>query len=146
MKDNIKIPGIRRIYVVSADVLPPDICKQHKAGIIPVVNDLPFAADFFAESEVSCSVEPGGKEKSELKFSTFDAIPFFNIAFVAEDQKGQRFLMGAAEAPVSVKFSGSSGAKTADKVKSEYTVTWNHLPVMVTIWTPDDDNLPLRPQ
>lgn len=143
--NNFLMPGIRRIAIVDPTDLPPFIRQMDLSGIMPVIAAPVRDIDFFGDAELSLSIDKEGKTITSLSFFSSDAVPFYDVAFVVEDQMKQRRVVGALEPPFPVvKVEKTTAPAPGQRRRTQYSVTWAGRPPEVVVWLDDDDNLPLR--
>ena len=140
---DLQIPGLRRIAFIDHADLPPFIREMARTGIQPVIAAQVRDVDFFGDAELSFSLSKDGKEQTTLTFSSSDDIPFYDVAFVVEDQMGKRRVVGSLEPPFpKLEVARTTGSGPGQKRKTEYTVTWTGYPPEVTVFMEDDHKLP----
>lgn len=141
---DFQIPGLRRIAFIDPADLPPFIREMAKTGIQPVIASPLRDIDFFGEAVLSFTLSKDGKEQTKLSFSSSDSIPFRDVAFVVEDQLGQRRVVGSLEPPFpKLDVVKTTGGGPGQKRNTEYTVTWTGYPPEVTVYMDDDKHLPV---
>ena len=142
---DFQMPGLRRIAIIDPADLPPLIREMAASGIVPVISSPTRDIDFFGDAVLAFTRSEDGKESTTLSFSSSDCIPFYDVAFIVEDQMRQRRVVGALEPPFPVlKVVRTTAGAPGQKRSTDFSVIWPGFPPEVTAYLDDDDRLPIR--
>lgn len=130
------IPSLRRIAVLQASDLSPSLRSLSLSGEPVPVIAAPVTLNFHGKASLRYELDSSSqlRAKSELSFSTTEAVGTdAPLAFIAEDHRGRRFLIGAFEPPFpQVKQTVYTGASPSDTYAVSVTVSWPHAPMICT--------------
>lgn len=117
--DAYTLPGIREIYSVDCEKLQPNIRQIAASGNFVAVQTTAHRIRLNDSPSLSVSSENKSGSTSQsvtLKFSTPDKPQFDSqLGFIAVDQAGNRYLIGAGEPPYpQIKITRSSGTLSSE--------------------------------
>lgn len=123
------LPGIKKIWYITIDLLPDDVVYRAVAGLPVTVSGIP--TDIILKGDATCDVEQqydnnAQIEKAKLNFYTLDEIPTTkHLAFVIHTVNGEKYIVGSKEKPyATVKMDFTTGKTDGDAAVRKYEVAF----------------------
>ena len=132
--EQFSISGLKKIRTLNPDLIPSEVrfmaSARLKINLLSPGEQVPI----FGKSELKANLTPL-EESAELNFNSTkyvkeEDIPFIALAFIAVDNNGLEWLIGAREPPYpKIEIIHSSGEQIAAQSGFSYKISWDFFPI-----------------
>lgn len=139
------IPGLRTIAAIPSFAIQRKVLRT-QPNAKAIISAPAMIIQKFGEANITVEEAPQGQATTTLTFKTLRKIsPNLPVAFIAEDNNGDRWLIGSYEPPLPrIETTADTGTTISGQRAIQYKIEWPFPPIPCTIWLPTDMRKPNR--